>query len=88
MKQNYYPQLDETVIWDELPNGLTIAVVPKKGFQKKLAYFVTDYGSIHTHFKVDGEAVEAPAGVAVSGISLSAKQLTPFFSQADFSSKL
>ena len=64
MKQNYYPQLDETVIWDKLPNGLTIAVVPKKGFQKKLAYFVTDYGSIHTHFKVDGEAVEAPAGVA------------------------
>ena len=64
MKRNYYPQLDETVIWDELPNGLTIAVVPKKGFQKKLAYFVTDYGSIHTRFKLDGEEMEAPDGVA------------------------
>ena len=64
MKRNYYPQLDETVIWDKLPNGLTIAVVPKKGFQKKLAYFVTDYGSIHTRFKLDGEEMEAPDGVA------------------------
>ncbi len=60
----YYPPLDETVIWDKLPNGLTIAVVPKQGFQKKLAYFVTDYGSIHTRFSLDGESWEAPAGVA------------------------
>ena len=64
MKKQYYPQLDETVFWDKLPNGLTIAVVPKAGFQKKLAYFVTDYGSIHTRFKMDGEAFEAPDGVA------------------------
>ena len=64
MKHNYYPQLDETVVWDTLPNGLTIAVVPKKGFQKKLAYFVTDFGSIHTRFKLDGEEVQVPDGVA------------------------
>ena len=64
MKRVYYPQLDETVIWEQLPNGLTIAVVPKKGFQKKLAYFVTDYGSIHTRFALDGEWLEAPDGVA------------------------
>ena len=64
MKRVYYPQLDETVIWEQLPNGLTIAVVPKKGFQKKLAYFVTDYGSIHTRFWLDGEWLEAPDGVA------------------------
>ena len=64
MKKKYYPQLDETVFWDTLPNGLTIAVVPKAGFQKKLAYFVTDYGSIHTRFRLDGEAMEAPDGVA------------------------
>ncbi len=64
MKKQYYPQLDETVLWDKLPNGLTVAVVPKKGFQKKLAYFVTDYGSIHTRFKLDGEIFEAPDGVA------------------------
>ena len=64
MKKQYYPQLDETVIWDKLPNGLTVAVVPRKGFAKKLAYFVTDFGSIHTRFKLDGEAFTAPDGVA------------------------
>lgn len=64
MKEVFYPELDETVVWDTLPNGLTVAVVPRKGFQKKLAYFVTDYGSIHTHFTKDGAAYEAPAGVA------------------------
>ena len=64
MKQNYYPQLDETVYWDKLPNGLTIAVVPKKGFQKKLAYFVTDFGSIHTRFKLNGQQIQVPDGVA------------------------
>ena len=64
MKKQYYPQLDETVYWDKLPNGLTIAVVPKRGFQKKLCYFVTDFGSIHTRFRLDGEPVETPAGVA------------------------
>ena len=59
-----YPAWGERVFWEELPNGLTVAVVPKPGFSKKLAYFVTDYGSIHTEFTVDGEKKSAPAGVA------------------------
>ena len=59
-----YPAWGERVFWEELPNGLTVAVVPKPGFSKKLAYFVTDYGSIHTEFTVDGEKRSAPAGVA------------------------
>lgn len=64
MKQNHYPRLDETVVWDKLPNGLTLAVVPRKGFQKKLAYFVTDFGSLHTSFLLDGREYTAPMGVA------------------------
>ncbi|MBO5953855.1 MAG: insulinase family protein [Oscillospiraceae bacterium] len=64
MKEVFYPELAERVFWDTLPNGLTLAVVPREGFQKKLAYFVTDYGSIHTHFMQDGKDCEAPAGVA------------------------
>jgi len=64
MIRKYYPELDETVIWDTLPNGLTLAIVPKEGFQKKLAYFVTDYGSIHTAFTMDGKDHVTPAGVA------------------------
>ncbi len=59
-----YPELDETLYRQTLSNGLTIAVVPRKGFTKKLAYFVTDYGSIHTDFVFEGKTHHAPAGVA------------------------
>ena len=59
-----YPRLGETVYWETLPNGLTVAVVPRPGFSKKLCYFVTDYGAIHTQFVQDGEEKIAPAGVA------------------------
>ena len=48
MNRMDYPELDETLYRETLSNGLTIAVVPRKGFTKKLAYFVADYGSIHT----------------------------------------
>ncbi len=64
MKENHYPRLDETVVWNKLANGLTLAVVPRKGFQKKLAYFVTDFGSLHTDFMLDGREYRAPMGVA------------------------
>ncbi len=64
MKKTHYPELDETLFFDVLENGLTVMVVPRKGFTKKLAYFVTDYGSIHTEFELEGKHWKAPAGVA------------------------
>ena len=64
MTKHYYPELDETLYTGVLENGLTVAVVPRKGFTKKLAYFVTDYGSIHTDFVLGGKVHKAPAGVA------------------------
>ena len=64
MEKLYYPQWNETLYRTVLPSGLTVYVVPRPGFTKKLAYFVTDYGSIHTEFTVNGEAFSAPAGVA------------------------
>ena len=64
MKRDSYPELDEALYRDVLPNGLTVAVVPRKGFTKRLAYFVTDYGSIHRDFTFEGKAHHAPAGVA------------------------
>lgn len=64
MKKTYYPELDETLYTCRLENGLRVIVVPRKGFTKKLAYFVTDYGSIHTDFVLDGKVHKAPAGVA------------------------
>ena len=59
-----YPDLQETLYREILPNGLPVMIVPKPGFTKKLAYFVTDFGSIHTAFTVDGENRTAPEGIA------------------------
>lgn len=64
MKKAYYPELDETLYSRVMENGLTVCVVPRKGFSKKMAYFVTDYGSIHTDFVLEGRVYHAPAGVA------------------------
>ena len=63
---NYYeyPQLGEGLYKQQLSNGLTVMVVPRPGFSKKLAYFVTDFGAIHREFTLDGEKVQVPAGIA------------------------
>ena len=64
MEIRTYPRLNETVFFERLSCGLPVAVVPRPGFTKKLCYFVTDYGSVHRVFTLDGVPMEAPAGVA------------------------
>ncbi len=64
MNRVEYPELDEVLYTETLENGLRVLVLPRKGFSKKLAYFVTDYGAIHTRFALDGVEHTAPAGVA------------------------
>ncbi len=64
MNKQYYPKLDETLYSSVLPNGLTVLIVPKPGFTKKLVYFATDFGAIHTDFTLDGQRHQVPAGVA------------------------
>ena len=64
METKQYPQLNETLSRHVLPNGLTVFVNRRPGFSRKLAYFITDFGSIHTDFTLDGRKVTAPAGVA------------------------
>ena len=59
-----YPRLGESLYTKKLENGLTVALVPRKGFARKIAYFVTDFGSIHTDFMLDGQNYQMPAGVA------------------------
>ena len=59
-----YPRLGEKLYKQVLPNGLTLMVVPRPGFTRKLAYFVTDFGAIHTDFKLEGREIHAPAGIA------------------------
>lgn len=64
MKKYEYPQLGEILYQEKLPNGLTVAVIPRPGFTRKLAYFVTDFGAIHRHFSLNGEQFHVPAGIA------------------------
>ena len=64
MKRYEYPELSEALYREVLPNGLTVLVLPRPGFSRKLAYFVTDYGAMHTHFRLEGREIQAPAGIA------------------------
>ena len=64
MQRIDYPGLDQQVYRQTLPNGLTALVVPRPGFTRKIAYFVTDYGAIHTQFTLDGARHRSPDGVA------------------------
>ena len=64
MNKTHYRDLDETVYRTTLENGLDVAVIRREGFTKKLAYFITDFGSIHTDFTLEGREYHVPAGVA------------------------
>ncbi len=64
MDLTHYEALDEGLYQTVLPNGLRVMVVPRKGFSRKLAYFVTDFGSIHTDFSFGGQEHHVPAGIA------------------------
>ena len=64
MNMKMYPHLDERLFHTTLPNGLTVLVVPRPGFTRKLAYFVTDFGAVHTSFTLDGKACRVPDGIA------------------------
>ena len=64
MIKSEYPMLDEQVFREKLPNGLNVTVVKRPGFSKRLAYFVTDFGSIHTDFFFEGQRHRVPAGIA------------------------
>ena len=64
MDMQTYPRLGERLIRKTLPNGLHVMILPRPGFTKKLCYFVTDFGAIHTEFTLDGKAYTVPAGIA------------------------
>ena len=64
MNQKLYPRLGERVGRCKLPNGLDVIVCPRPGATRKMAYFVTDFGSIHRQFRLDGEGYTVSAGIA------------------------
>ena len=64
MNCNLYPRVGEIVWQEKLPNGLDVLVVSRPNFSRKIAYFMTDFGSIHTDFTFEGREHHVPAGVA------------------------
>ena len=64
MSWTQYVNLSEKVFRRTLPNGLQVMVIPRPGFTKKLAYFVTDFGAIDLSFTLNGEEVTLPEGTA------------------------
>ena len=59
-----YPRIGETVLRTTLPNGLTVAVVPKPLYRKRYAFFTTRYGGMDMRFRLDGVWHDTPAGIA------------------------
>lgn len=66
MNKVEFNQLEETLYHEELPNGLTVYILPKRGFSKTYATFTTKYGSIDNHFVPLGETepIQVPDGIA------------------------
>ena len=64
MKTLTYPRIGEKAIWETLPNGLPVCVVPKPGYARKFAFFTTRYGGMDMRFQLDGQWLDTPAGIA------------------------
>ncbi|MCM0598675.1 EF-P 5-aminopentanol modification-associated protein YfmH [Periweissella fabalis] len=66
MKQINYPNLEEKLYTKQLTNGLTVNLLPKKGFHKTYAVMTTDFGALDLSFIPigDKEMQTMPAGIA------------------------
>ena len=64
MKTLTYPRIGEKAIWETLPNGLPVCVVPKPGYARRFAFFTTRYGGMDMRFQLDGQWLDTPAGIA------------------------
>lgn len=66
MKTIEFKQLDETLYYEKLENGLDVYILPKKGFSKTFVTFTTKYGSVDRTFVPIGgtESITVPDGIA------------------------
>ena len=64
MEQIRFERIGETMFHQVLDNGLNVFVFPKPEFQKKYAFFATNYGGMDLRFQLDGTWHDTPAGVA------------------------
>jgi predicted Zn-dependent peptidase len=64
MKTKGYDLIREQVFSEKLENGLSVFVIPKRGYNKSYAFFATDYGGADRRFKLAGKWIDTPMGVA------------------------
>lgn len=65
MRRIDFAQIQETLYYEKLKNGLDVYILPKQDFNKTYATFTTKYGSIDNTFQVPGkEKVSVPDGIA------------------------
>ena len=64
MDKKLYPRIGEEVIWVTLDNGLPVCIVPKKGFSRRYALFAARYGGMDMRFRLNGQWMDTPAGIA------------------------
>ena len=66
MEKQLFDQLQEELYFEKMDNGLSVYILPKKGFNKTYATFTTKYGSIDNYFKEPGaeEYSRVPDGIA------------------------
>ena len=59
-----YDKLGETIYEYEHKTGMKVLFVKKAGYNKKTAMFGTNYGSMDSVFKVKGQEIHVPDGIA------------------------
>ncbi|KXH80043.1 pitrilysin family protein [Sporosarcina sp. HYO08] len=66
MNKIQFDNIQETLYTKTLSNGLTVYILPKRGFSKTFVTFTTKYGSIDRMFEPRGksEVVTVPDGIA------------------------
>lgn len=64
MNRYDYPSVGETMYSGVLSNGLRLSVITKPGYTRCFAMFATDYGAADRRFRLGGEYIDTPAGVA------------------------
>lgn len=66
LKEQFYPEFNQTVVRGHLANGMAIVLIPMAAFQKSYAVLTTDFGSIDQSFYSGKEQrlVHLPAGCA------------------------
>ena len=64
MKKINYPKLNETVYFEKLDNGLSVYLLPKKGFNRTYVTLSTSLGSVVGDVYKDDQKVDIPGGVA------------------------